>query len=70
MSKLKEFFCYDNHLLGKVSEAIVKAVVSAEMTAYTEDGTPYKTYCWCCALWRGVLLGGIAGLVVGYVIGG
>ena len=65
MSKLKEVFCYDTSPPGKLSEYLVKAVVSAEMTAYTEDGEPYKTYCWCCALWRGIAVGGIAGLLVG-----
>lgn len=69
MSKLKEVFCYDTSLLGKLSEFMVKAVVSAEMTAYTEDGVPYKTYCWCCALWRGVAVGGLIGLTVGWLIG-
>ena len=65
MSKLKEVFCYDTSPLGKLSEYLVKAVVSAEMTAYTEYGEPYKTYCWCCALWRGIAVGGVAGLLVG-----
>lgn len=65
MGKLKEVFCYDTSPLGKLSEYLVKAVASAEMTAYTEDGEHYKTYCWCCALWRGIAVGGIAGLLVG-----
>lgn len=69
MSKLKEVFCYDTSWLGKVSEFMVKAVVSAEMTAYTEDGQAYKTYCWCCALWRGIAVGGLTGLAVGWLIG-
>lgn len=69
MSKLKEVFCHDTSRLGKLSEFMVKAVVSAEMTAYTEDGQAYKTYCWCCALWRGIAVGGVIGLLVGWTLG-
>ena len=54
---------------NKLNEYLVKAVVSAEMTAYTEDGEPYKTYCWCCALWRGIAVGGIVVIVTGKQIG-
>lgn len=69
MSKLKAVFCYDTSLLGKLSEFVVKAVISAELTAYTEAGVPYKTYCWCCALWRGVAVGTLGGFTVGWLIG-
>lgn len=65
MSKLKEVFCYDTSLLGKVSEAIVKAYPSAEIDIDTKNIDHIKTYCWCCALWRGVLLGGVVGFVIG-----
>lgn len=68
MSKLKEIFCYDTSPIGKFSEFVVKAVVSAEITVDTKEVDEFKTYCWCCALWRGVLLGGVLGLVVGAIL--
>ncbi len=68
MSKLKEVFCYDTSLLGKFSEAIVKAVVSAEIEVDTKEVDKFKTYCWCCALWRGIALGGVVGFILGAMV--
>lgn len=69
MSKVKEVFCSSDKPLGKLSKFIVEAVKSSEMTAYTEDGEPYKTYCWCCVLWRGIAVGAVAGMMLGCLVG-
>lgn len=68
MSKLKEVFCYADKPLGKFSEWVVKAGVSAEITIDTKDTDKIITYCWCCALWRGIALGGLVGFIVGVLI--
>lgn len=68
MSKLKEVFCYDTSPIGKFSEMIVKAVISAEITVDTKDVDKFTTYCWCCALWRGIALGGVVGFIVGGIL--
>lgn len=68
MSKLKEFMCYDTSVMGKVSEALVKAFKSAEITVDTREVDEFKTYCWCCALWRGIAIGAVIGFIVGVVI--
>lgn len=66
--KLKKLFCYTTTPLGKLSEAIVKFGISAELTIDTRQMDELKTYCWCCALWRGIALGGILGLIVGALL--
>lgn len=68
MSKLKEVFCYDTSILGRFSEMIVKAVISAEIKVDTKDVDYFVTYCWCCALWRGIAVGGIVGFIVGGIL--
>lgn len=65
--KLKEFFCSDASPVGKLSEFMAKAVISAEVTIDTTDINEIKTYCWCCTLWRGVLVGTVLGFIVGMV---
>ena len=52
MSKLKEVFCYDTSPVGKI-------------TVDTREVDEFKTYCWCCALWRGIAVGVVIGLTVG-----
>lgn len=68
MSKLKEIMCYTTSPIGKLSELIVKAGVSAEITVDTREIDEFKTYCWCCALWRGIAIGAVIGFIVGVVI--
>lgn len=68
MSKLKELMCYDTSPIGKLSEALVKAGVSAEIEVDVAGVDKFKTYCWCCALWRGVAVGAIIGFIVGVVL--
>lgn len=65
MSKLKEIMCYDTSVLGKFSEVLVKAVKSAEITVDTREVDEFKTYCWCCALWRGIGVGVTIGFLAG-----
>lgn len=67
-SKLKTFFCGWN-AVGAFSEFCVRAIAPAEIELEPEEGEKtVKTYCWCCALWRGILIGGVAGLVVGALL--
>lgn len=66
--KLKEFFCSDTSPVGKLSEFMAKAVISAEVTIDTTDTNEIKTYCWCCTLWRGVLVGAVLGFIVGVLV--
>lgn len=64
-SKLKEVFCYDTSPIGKLSEWLVKVYKSAEITVDTREVDEFKTYCWCCALWRGIAVGVVIGLTIG-----
>lgn len=66
--KLKELFCYDTSPIGKLSEAIAKAVVSSEITIDTKNIDEIKTYCWCCTLWRGIAVGAVIGFIVGVLV--
>lgn len=66
--KLKRLFCYDTSIIGKLSEALVKIGISAEITIDTRQLDEVKTYCWCCALWRGVALGAVVGFLVGVLL--
>lgn len=68
MGKLKEAFCYETSWLGRFSEAVMKFGVSAEITIDTSKLDKLYTYCWCCALWRGVAIGAVAGFLVGWVL--
>lgn len=67
-NKLKKLFCYTTSPLGKVSEALAKAVISTEITIDTRRMDEIKTYCWCCNLWRGILVGGVLGFLVGVLV--
>jgi hypothetical protein len=60
--------CYTTSPIGKLSELIVKAGASAEITVDTREVDEFKTYCWCCALWRGIAIGAVIGFIVGVVI--
>lgn len=68
MSKLKEVFCYDSSPIGKLSEFIAKAVISSEITVDTKGVDEFKTYCWCCTLWRGIAVGLIVGISIGAML--
>ena len=48
----KIFLCGEKSPVGDFAEFVVGSALS----------------CWCCSFWRGVLLGFIAGVVVGYVV--
>lgn len=68
-NKLKKIFCYSTSPIGKLSELIAKAVVNTAITVDVRGVDEFNTYCWCCNLWRGILIGGVLGLVVGVLIG-
>lgn len=62
---LKNFFCGFN-VVGDFADLVCRG---AEIQLESDNGKDVcTTYCWCCCFWRGVLLGGVVGLVVGLVV--
>ena len=69
MGALKDVFCGDN-LVGDFTEWCCTVVKKPEVEVLPDEADGrYTTLCWCCTFWRGVLVGGLAGVIVGVICG-
>ena len=59
-AKAKTVFCGYN----PVGDFAALCCKGAEITI----DEPTETVCWCCAFWRGVLVGGVVGVLTGALI--
>lgn len=67
-SKIKRFFCGYNPV-GAFTEWVVRVGIPAEIELEPEEGEKtVKTYCWCCAVWRGIFVGFAIGVAVGVLV--
>lgn len=64
--KVHQFFCFNTSPVGKFTHWVSTAIKSPDVEIPVEDGAEsVTTLCPCCVFWRGVLVGGLSGLLVG-----
>ena len=63
------FFCFTSGPVGKFTHWASTVVKSPDVEIEVEKGkSTVTTLCPCCVFWRGVLVGGLLGLLVGSVL--
>lgn len=67
--RLKETMCSEGKPLGKFAAWLARVFVPTTIEVDVRGYDVFETYCWCCTLWRGVVVGGIIGAAVGLIIG-
>lgn len=67
--RVHQAFCFEDRPLGKFTEWASTAIKSPDVEIPVQPGQKFvKTLCPCCVFWRGVLVGGLLGLLVGVVL--
>lgn len=67
--KLHRAMCFESSPMGRFTHRVSTAIKSPDMEVPVEPGAKtVKVLCPCCVFWRGVLVGGLLGLLVGVVM--
>ncbi|QEY24779.1 hypothetical protein D0T90_10130 [Neisseria animalis] len=65
--KLKEWLCEEDKPLGRFTHWLARLGVSSKVVIDVRDFDEFETYCWCCCVWRGLIAGGLIGLLAGWL---